>query len=247
MKNRTTANSGYNKLRHYVQNCTINFHNFVLGHRKNSAPKLPQLLVAAGRCEQFIQTEIQNMTQNMKQNLNTAISGIQNEKNINGIFSNVLDIMINADWKGACHESCAALHILLNEFGISNVWLVGEAKVNEGFFDHSWIEIDSNVYDIAIFKPLKEILKNGPVINGIDIITNQPTTTQYGVKSGLPDHAMTEVFKSFTNLGEYLLGSPMHPTLGTWKMIDYVAQKLGKKLDISTLIKKYNSQYYTVV
>jgi hypothetical protein len=178
-------------------------------------------------------------------NLTNSIGTIPNHQIIQTIFSSILDLTIMNDWKGACHESCAAIHILLNETGVQNTWCIGEAKVGEAFFNHSWIEINSEIYDISICKPLQPAFKSGPVIKDIDIDTNQQTTTLYGEVSGHPDDPMTIVVKSF-NLSDYLANSPIHPTLGTWLLIDQVAKyKLKQALNISSLMTKYQGKYFT--
>ncbi len=178
-------------------------------------------------------------------NLNNTIGTIPNHQIIKTIFSSILDFTVLNDWKGACHESCGAIHILLNETGITNAWCIGEARVGQAFFDHSWIKIDEGIYDISICKPLQPAFKNGPVIKGIDIDTNQPTTAEYEVDSGQPDAPMTSLVKSL-DLTDYLLNSPIHPRLGTWMLIDQVAQhKLNLKLNLANLMPKYKGQYFT--
>lgn len=179
-------------------------------------------------------------------NLEKAVGAVPNNEVIKKIYTSILEFTVVTDWKGSCHESSAVIHILLNEFGIANTWCIGEALVDHGFFDHSWIEIDNSVYDIAVYKALNEKLRNGPVINGIDIITNKRTTTAYGVTSGLAEHQTTRTFKNIPNLGQYLLHSPMHPKLGAWMLIDYILKNTFKKtVDLPALIARYNSRYYT--
>jgi len=179
-------------------------------------------------------------------NLKNAIGSNSGHKTIETIFTSLLELTILNDWKGACHESCGAIHVLLNEKGIQNTWCISEAQVGNAFFDHSWIEIGSGKYDIAICKPLEPAFKNGAVINGIDIETNKPTTTLYGVVSGLPDSPMTTMVKSLS-LSDYLLNSPIHPTMGTWMLINEVAKhKLNMTLNIPSLMKKYTGIHYTI-
>ncbi len=179
-------------------------------------------------------------------NLNNAIGAISNHTIIKTIFSSILELTIMNDWKGACHESCGAIHILLNEIDVQNTWSIGEARVGGAFFDHSWIEINSEVYDISICKPLQPVVKNGPVIKGIDINTNQLTTTLYGEVSGHPDDPMTTAVKSLS-LSDFLANSPIHPTVGTWQLIDHIAtHKLKKALNIASLMTKYQGQYFTI-
>jgi hypothetical protein len=180
-------------------------------------------------------------------NLNDSINGIPKSKEVNAIFASVLDLTILNKWKGACHESCGAIHILLNESGITNTWYIGEAKVGNVFFDHSWIKINDEIYDIAICMPLQNAFKNGPVIKNIDIDTNQATTASYGVVSGNPIHPLTNLVKTST-LSDYLSMSPMHPTLGTWILVDQIAKhKLGKTFNIPNLINKYNHNVCTPI
>jgi hypothetical protein len=177
-------------------------------------------------------------------NLENAILTIPNGQILKTIFSSVLDLTVLNNWKGACHESCGAIHILLNENAIQNTWCIGEAKVGNVIFDHSWIEIDSEIYDISICRPLQPAIENGPVIRGVDIDSNLPTTTLYGVVSGKPDHPMTTAVKSMP-LSAYLLNSPLHPTIGTWALIDNVSKHMKKMLSIPALIVKYQGRYFT--
>lgn len=180
--------------------------------------------------------------------IKSAIGEIPNHETITTIFSGVFELMNLNDWKGACHESCAAIHILLNEMGVENNWNLGEAKIDGAFFDHSWIEIGGKKFDLAISKPLEDYLQAGAVINDIDISTNQPTKIEYGVVSGHEDHLMTVAFKTVKSLSAYLLSSPMHPELGTWMLIDQLSKrKLKKTFNIPELIKKYNGTFYNVV
>lgn len=178
-------------------------------------------------------------------NLENSIGTTFNHETIKTIYASVLELTIQNDWKGACHESCGAMHILLNETGVQNIWCIGEAKVGNAFFNHSWIEIDENIYDISICKPLQTAFYNGAVIKGIDIDTNEPTTAEYGVASGHPDDQMTIVVKSL-NLSDYLKMSPVDPQLGTWRLIEQVGKyKLKKMFDIPTLMKKYKGIHFT--
>jgi hypothetical protein len=177
-------------------------------------------------------------------NLSNNIGTIPNHQIIKTIFSSILDLTIMNNWKGACHESCGAIHILLNETGVTNTWCIGESRVGQAFFDHSWIEINSEIFDISICNPLQPAFKSGPVIKGVDIDTNKQTTALYGVVSGHLDDPMTVAVKSL-NLSDYLSNSPIHPTLGTWLLIDQVAKhKLKINLDINALMTKYQGQYF---
>ena len=64
---------------------------------------------------------------------------------------------------GACHFISSVFHILLNEQGIENDLCIGEVTQGSQFFDHSWIEIDGKVFDIAIQLTYNEDI-NPPVL-----------------------------------------------------------------------------------
>ncbi len=164
---------------------------------------------------------------------------------ISSIFLSVLDLMLRNDWKGACHESSAAIHVLLNESQIENTWYIGEVSVGNLPFDHSWIEIQDGVFDLAICKPLIPAFYTGPTINGVNIETNTHPIVRYGIHLDIPDDAMTALVKK-TNLTSYFNNSPIGP-LGTWGLIDNIGKaKLNKRLNIPKLKRVYNKKVYTL-
>jgi hypothetical protein len=178
-------------------------------------------------------------------NLKNSLATFRQQHTVETIFSSVLKFTVMQDWKGACHESCGVIHILLNEFGVENTWSIGEAKVGQAFLDHSWIEIDSEVFDIAICRPLDARISSSPVIKGIDVDTNTQTTNLYSQSSGLPEDQMTTFVKS-RDLSHYLMQSPMHPLIGTWALIDHIAKSdLNTHLNIRSLMIKYSGQHFT--
>jgi hypothetical protein len=179
-----------------------------------------------------------------KENLIKEIEGFDQSEKIELIFKEFLDITYRLDWKGACHESTAAIHILLNEVGITNTWKIGEVYANGYLFDHSWIEINKKIFDIAIAKTLIEKAINAPIINDIDININDLHNFEYGIKSGQGLSAQTQ-FVMDINLSEYLSNSPINPTHGTWAIILDIGRKLNLNLDIKILIKKYKGKFYT--
>jgi hypothetical protein len=178
-------------------------------------------------------------------NLNNSIELIPNKKIVEIVFSSIIDLTLKIDWKGACHESCGAIHILLNESGINNSWCIGEVKFGNIYFDHSWIEINDEIYDISICNTLLPDVISGPVIRGLDIENNKPTTALYSVISGAEEDETTRWVKQ-NDLSSYLLNSPMHPILGTWIIVEQIAKhKLNINLNIPSLIKKYKGFFYT--
>ena len=179
------------------------------------------------------------------ENLALAAGTSTEGNNINKIFSALLKHMIISDWQGACHESSACAFVLLSEVGVKSIWAMGEASVNDAFFDHSWIEITTKINDIAICNPMQSKFRNGPVIRGLDIETGQQTTTLYAVSSGLAFDPLTEFVRK-RSLTDYLIQSPMHPAIGSWALILKIAKEsLGINLDLDVLLKKYDRICYT--
>ncbi|AMO19763.1 hypothetical protein [Flavobacterium columnare] len=178
-----------------------------------------------------------------KENLINALENFDQSEKIELIFTEFLEITYKLDWKGACHESTSVIHILLNELGINNNWKIGEVFGNECLFDHSWIEIDNKIFDIAITKTLFEKARNAPIINDIDINKNCIHNIEYGIKSGQELSPETQ-FVMNIDLSDYLSNSPINPTYGTWAIILDIGKKLNLNLDIKLLIKKYKDKFY---
>lgn len=97
---------------------------------------------------------------------------------------------------GACHDTSAVLYMRLLQTGVQNVeLLIGEAHYDGIRFDHSWVEVDSKVFDVAICAPrLPEYNRagvlipgggfaGGPVFAGIDLGQNAPMRALFGVSS----------------------------------------------------------------
>ena len=97
--------------------------------------------------------------------------------------------MIEKNYFGGCNALSSALYVVLSELGLSPELCVGECQV-PGMppFDHSWITVNGEIIDLAIYFPLTQQINSmsGPVIFGVDAITNRMPRTQYGIDSGLP-------------------------------------------------------------
>lgn len=173
---------------------------------------------------------------------------LQNEPNkdiIVKILFAVLGQIERNNWKGACHATCGVIHVLLTEEGVENNLILGEAKIEGAFFNHSWIEINGEIYDIAIGNTLIDGFESAPVLKGFDVNKKQPTKVQYGLNSGLGDDLPTEFVKS-QSLGSYFDKFPAHPTLGLWISVLDAGMQIGKKYDIGKLKEKYNSVIWSV-
>lgn len=101
---------------------------------------------------------------------------------------------------GACHDTSAVLYMRLLQTGVQNVeLLIGEVHFNGERFDHSWVEVNEKVFDVAICAPnpdrphprTGELIRGGcfaggPVFAGIDLGLNSPMLGEFGVPSEAP-------------------------------------------------------------
>lgn len=85
-------------------------------------------------------------------------------------------------WTGACHASSSVLYVALSELGYRPILCIGEVYGKHLYFDHSWIELDGKIIDLAISMTLfHHMAVTGPVILDTDILTGKKTSVQYGV------------------------------------------------------------------
>ncbi|EHK4785653.1 MULTISPECIES: lasso peptide biosynthesis protein [Vibrio] len=163
----------------------------------------------------------------------------KNDEIISQLYSELLQFIVETEYKGGCHDTSAVLHVVLNELGIKNSLCIGEVKTGEKYFDHSWIEIDGKIYDAAICMPLDGGLWHPPVFASIDLDSETKTELGYGIPSpvGLdePARSIAQI-----NLGNYALQDPMPNRL--WYMAEQFASELGYELDAEELAQKYASK-----
>jgi len=168
-------------------------------------------------------------------------SNIQNESDeiISQLYSELLQFIVEAEYRGGCHDSSAVFHVILEELGIENVLCIGEVKTGEQYFDHSWVEIGGKIYDAAICMPLEGGRRHPPVFASIDLDSNAETELGYGIPSpvGLDEPARTI---AHINLGKYALRDPIPNRM--WFMAEQFASELGYEMDAEELQPKYASR-----
>ncbi len=167
--------------------------------------------------------------------LNSPNNGV-----IHKTFFEVINFIEKEQWQGACHASSSVLHILLSEQGINNELFIGEVKAPNGKpFDHSWIEIDGNIFDVSIFNPLEHEGKiYPPVYNGYDLDTQQNTELEYGIDSGYGYNNHAATIKN-TPFNDYMLGLTSIPN-GLYGTVVDLAKSLNLSLSAERLINKYS-------
>ena len=140
------------------------------------------------------------------------------------------------NWQGACHASCAALYVALVELGFSPNLRAGEVDAHEFIFDHSWIELDGKIIDVAVaFNLIGRQISNVIVLD-VDIFTKAPSKNIYGTSrgSGLDADASLATSVPFCM---YMDNFPDAPN-GLWSVVEHL---LGHKVDIAALRAKYRS------
>lgn len=186
----------------------------------------------------------------MKNNLATLLENHCNKKELSILYGELIDFMIKINWRGACHESCGVQFVLLNELGIRCDWRLGEVFFKEKkiqdrpvCFDHSWILINNEIFDIALLRTNNPAMDSFPTIRNKNLLTLAEPEVIYNTNSGWGDDQNTVNIKNM-HLSTYLNNSPMHPKLGTWLLIQHIGLKLGINTSIVAMRKKYDGIFW---
>ena len=161
---------------------------------------------------------------------------LEEAESIKSISFAVLDFIRRRNWVGACHATSAVMWILYKEFGVDAKLYLGEVKFDNSVFDHSWIEIDGAVYDLAISAPLLPLKISDPIVNGVDIGTLKPTHGEYGIYHNGLDNIGSHVLQ--LSVIEYMNGDPNNLL---WKILNEIAVKVGRPLNKDEITNKYSS------
>lgn len=157
------------------------------------------------------------------------------------VILNLYDYIMEKTWYGACHASTAVLYVALKEMGYNVALKIGECQhKSDKPFDHSWIELDDKIIDLAIFLPFTQNvgMYGGPVVCGLDVISLKPSEVTYGVNTGLPFFGETEMAIN-TTLSDYMDRFP-NELNGLWTVLEKVYPYDGE-LVISDLRNKYKT------
>lgn len=159
-----------------------------------------------------------------------------NKNAINKTYFAVMDYYKKYPNPGACHLVSSVLYVLLNEQDIENDLCIGEVKISDKYFDHSWIEINGEIFDIAIQLGLDRSI-NSPVFSGFKLIDSTKTEMIYGTTSpvGLDNEAKQVLTTSFVT---YMDSYPQFKQ-GAWKIVKDIGKELKLGLNIDELREKY--------
>lgn len=138
----------------------------------------------------------------------------------------VLDFIHSNDWQGACHGSSAVLAVLLAAQGLQPILCLGEVCYGDIYFDHSWVEIDGEIFDAAISKTLIHGFAFPPVFRSHDLSSMLVTKLRYGKPSG-QGYDSSAMWIRNTTVSDYMRAFPEHPD-GLWG----IAKAIGKTANI---------------
>lgn len=168
------------------------------------------------------------------QNARTASLEIKDGQDILDAFEALLLMTWQHNWRGACHDTSACLYMILSEMGLKPELVIGEVMSPAGPFDHSWIEVDGKIFDVAVSLPDEGGEDVGPPIFAtLDLDSAKPTRLRYGIKTptGLYQPGLEIAYKT---LDEY---SEIQSQL--WDITSEVADQCGFSLDAGDLKREY--------
>ena len=180
-------------------------------------------------------------------NIQSIVSENNFEDEVSDTILNLYDYIMEKKLIGACHALSAVLYVALNEMGYSPEIKVGECKYKfDKPFDHSWVELNNKIIDLAIFMPFSGIVGQygGPIIFNKDSFNMTDSQIQYGINTGLPFSNET-VYAIKTPISRYINGFPFENN-GLWTLLEQI-YVYEDELDIDKLKVKYVKTMRTVV
>lgn len=113
--------------------------------------------------------------------LRSAVARSGYREDLADALCNLNNYMQRIQWWGACHASCSALFVALSEFGYRPRLCIGEVMGQGHYFDHSWLELDGEIIDIAINMTLIGGMSlSDPIFCGRNIRTGESPIMEYG-------------------------------------------------------------------
>lgn len=159
----------------------------------------------------------------------------QHQEKISNTFFVVSDYLKENPIHGACHLFSGIFYILLKEQDVESDLCIGEVQSEFGRFDHSWTQINGEVYDIAIQVQL-DYRERNPVYAGVDLGTGKKSESIYGIRDGSGLDAIAGQVSN-TPFVEYMDGFPGD----AWNITVELMKKLNLKGSIEVLREKHKS------
>lgn len=157
------------------------------------------------------------------------------------IYSAVLKWIYSTEYRGGCHDTSAAMYILLRESGVDCSLCIGEVATGGKFFDHSWVEISGEIYDAAACMPLAGGTVHPPVFGSIDLDLGIKTSLGYGHSSpvGLDP---TGQWVADVDLLSYSQGHESNSNK-LWNLTKELGKLAGIKINVGKIRDNYGAVY----
>ena len=167
--------------------------------------------------------------------IHSLVDSMGYNPDIASVLYNMHRYMEAKQWIGACHAISSALYVALSEIGATPRLCIGEVAGDGFVFDHSWLELDGKIIDLAINRTLLDgQAASGIIILGQDISTGKPPLLRYGVsETGIEGEAALVLSTPFATFMDNFPGE----TNGLWGVVQTILQK---PIDLRILHEKYS-------
>lgn len=153
-------------------------------------------------------------------------------------FEVVLTFVWEERYAGACHDTSAVLYMLMSELGLSPTLNLGEVTSTSGTFDHSWVEVDGLIFDVAVCLPQEGGAHvAGPIFASVDLAADRQTTLNFGVSSGHGLDAEGQQVASLS-LAEY---ARIQPPANIWVLAVAFGNRIGLPLTFDGVMLRYGT------
>lgn len=157
------------------------------------------------------------------------------DKSLSSILITFCKYISNNQWSGACHAISSVLYVILVENGYKPEICIGEVQKDNYIFDHSWIELDGKIIDIAIGLTLDGTYISAPIILDINIESEEKNKIKYGANgNGIEGEAL------LVSQCPFSLYMDMFPynDKGLWGIVE---ELINKEIDIQKMKIKYQN------
>ena len=118
------------------------------------------------------------------------------DKRFAQIFYTLMKFISNYNWRGACHSASAILYVIFRELGYEPKLCAGVVATDFWVTGHSWVELESEVYDVSCYFPAVGTPRTMPVFCGKELDSMNNTETLYGISDAPPAEDVEMVMAS---------------------------------------------------
>jgi hypothetical protein len=153
----------------------------------------------------------------------------------------VLEVVVSNGWWGACHATACVMTVLFREQGLAADPYLGECRYPDkpDFFDHSWVETEAGIYDVAVVLPRSgQGRAMPPVFAGKPLGADVAEMVLYDENSGLGDAPDTQELKA-KSIAMYMEEHIPGMNQGLWEVCVIAGEIAGLQLNADELRERY--------